>query len=164
VAKKKVESKEEESDIGEKDSVDDEEIESHYPDVSKDSNNGSDAVSEDESEETDESEEEEGFEIEPGPEYPDYKYLKLDMEQGVSDNDYTLIVEGQSHGFCNIFVDHLLKTEGVNSAAYKITKIVPPEIFIRLEDGYKIKKILFKAIETLRTEVTEVQKTFKKIT
>jgi DNA-directed RNA polymerase subunit L len=164
VAKKKVESKEEKSDIDEKDSVDDEEIESHYPDVSKDSKNGSDAVSEDESEETDESEEEEGFEIEPGPEYPDYKYLKLDMEKGVSDNDYTLIVEGQSHGFCNIFVDHLLKTEGVNSAAYKITKIVPPEIFIRLEDGYKIKKILFEAIETLRTEVTEVQKTFKKLT
>ena len=163
MAKKKVEPKEEENDINEKDLVSDEEIESPHPDLSKDSKNGSDAVSEDESEETDESESEEGFEIETGPEYPDYKFLKLNMEKGVSDNDYTLIVEGQSHGFCNIFVTHLLATEGVNSAAYKITKIVPPEIFIRLEDGYKIKKILFKAIETLRTEVTEVQKTFKKL-
>ena len=163
MAKKKVEPKEEENDINEKDLVSDEEIETNHPDLSKDSKNGSDAVSEDESEETDESESEEGFEIETGPEYPDYKFLKLDMEKGVSDNDYTLIVEGQSHGFCNIFVTHLLATEGVNSAAYKITKIVPPEIFIRLEDGYKIKKILFKAIETLRTEVTEVQKTFKKL-
>ncbi len=161
--KKKVEPKEEENDINEKDLVDDEGIESPHPDLSKDSKNGSDAVSEDESEETDESESEEGFEIETGPEYPDYKFLKLNMEKGVSDNDYTLIVEGQSHGFCNIFITHLLATEGVNSAAYKITKIVPPEIFIRLEDGYKIKKILFKAIETLRTEVTEVQKTFKKL-
>ncbi len=164
MAKKKVEPKEEENDINEKDLVSDEEIESPHPDLSKDSKNGSDAVSEDESEENDESESEEGFEIETGPEYPDYKYLKLDMEKGVSDNDYTLIVEGQSHGFCNIFVTHLLETEGVNSAAYKITKIVPPEIFIRLEDGYKIKKVLFKAIETLRTEVTEVQKSFKKLT
>jgi len=164
VAKKKVEPKEEESDINDKDLFDGEEIESHYPDLSKDSKDGSDAASEDVSEETDESEEEEGFEIEAGPEYPDYKYLKLDMERGLSDDDYTLTVEGQSHGFCNIFVEHLLKTEGVNSAAYKITKIVPPEIFIRLEDGYKIKKILFKAIETLRTEVTEVQKAFKKLT
>ena len=165
MAKKKVEPKEEESDIDDKVSVDDEEIESHHPDLSKDSKNGSDAVSEDGSEKTDESEEEEeGFEIEAGPEYPDYKYIKLSMEKSVSDNDYTLIVEGQSHGFCNIFVEHLLETEGVNSAAYKITKIVPPEIFIRLEDGYKLKKILFKAIETLRTEVTEVQKIFKKLT
>jgi len=164
VAKKKVEPKEEENDINEKDLVSDEEIETNHPDLSKNSKNGIDAVSEDESEETDESELEEGFEIETGPEYPDYKYLKLDMEKGVSDNDYTLIVEGQSHGFCNIFVTHLLETEGVNSAAYKITKIVPPEIFIRLEDGYKIKKVLFKAIETLRTEVTEVQKSFKKLT
>ncbi len=164
MAKKKVEPKEEENDNNEKDLVDDEKIESLNPDLSKGSKNESDAVSEDESEETDESEEEEGFEIETGPEYPDYKYLKLDMEKGFSENDYTLIVEGQSHGFCNIFVEHLLATEGVNSAAYKITKIVPPEIFIRLEDGYKIKKILFEAIKTLRTEVTEVQKAFKKLT
>lgn len=164
MAKKKVEQKEEESDIEEKDISDGEEIESHYPNLSKNSNDGSNAVSDDVSEEPDETELEEGFEIETGPELPDYKFLKLDMKKGVSDSDYTLIVEGQSHGFCNIFVQHLLNTEGVNSAAYKITKIVPPEIFIRLEDGYKIKKILFKAIETLRTEVTEVQKTFKKLT
>jgi DNA-directed RNA polymerase subunit L len=52
----------------------------------------------------------------------------------------------------------------VNSAAYKITRINPPEIFIRLEDGYEVKKILFKAIENLRAEVTEVQKVFKKLT
>jgi len=158
MAKKKVEPKEEESDI------DDEEIESHYPDLKKDSNIGSEVFSEDLLEEAEDDELEEGFEIDKGPELPDYKYLKLDMIKGVSDNDYTLIVEGQSHGFCNIFVQHLLDTEGVNSAAYKITKIAPPEIFIRLEDGYKIKKILFKAIETLRTEVTEVQKIFKKLT
>ena len=167
MAKKKVEPKEEESDIDEKDLFDDEEIGSHYPDLSKDSKNENDAASEDlskETDETDETELEEDFEIETGPELPDYKFLKLDMEKGVSDSDYTLFVEGQSHGFCNIFVQHLLKTEGVNSAAYKITNIVPPEIFIRLEDGYKIKKILFKAIETLRTEVTEVQKSFKKLT
>ena len=164
MAKKKVEPKEEESDIDEEDLFGDEEIESHYPDVSEDSKNGNDAFSEDFSEEAEDTELEEGFEIDTGPELPEYKYLKLDMQKGVSDNDYTLIVEGQSHGLCNIFVQHLLETEGVNSAAYKITKITPPEIFIRLEEGYKIKKILFKAIETLRAEVTEVQKIFKKLT
>ena len=164
MAKKKVEPKEEESDIDDKDPFDGEEIESHYPDLSKNSKTGSDAAPEDVSEEIDENELEEGFEIEPGPVLPEFKHVRLDMKKGLSDNDFTLIVEGQSHGFCNIFVEHLLKTEGVNSAAYKITKLVPPEIFIRLEDGYKIKKILFKAIEALRTEVTEVQKTFKKLT
>ena len=86
------------------------------------------------------------------------------MVKGAKENDYTLSVEGQSHGLCNILVQHLLNTEGVNSAAYKITRINPPEIFIRLEDGFKVKSILFKAIESLRAEVTEVQKVFKKLT
>jgi len=82
---------------------------------------------------------------------------------GARDEDYVLSVEGQSHGFCNIFVQLLLETEGVNSAAYKITKLVPPEIFIRLEDGYEIKKILYNVIETLRAEVGKVAKVFKKL-
>ncbi|MHA2288979.1 MAG: RpoL/Rpb11 RNA polymerase subunit family protein, partial [Promethearchaeota archaeon] len=131
---------------------------------SEDSEKGKEAFSEGLAEEGDDSELEEDFEIDTGPELPDYKYLKLGMNKGARDNDYTLTVEGQSHGFCNIFVQHLLDTEGVNSAAYKITRINPPEIFIRLEEGYKIKEILYKAIETLRAEVTEVQKVFKKLT
>ena len=164
MAKKKVEPKEEESDIDDEALLDDEEVESHYPELKEDSKKENDDFSEDLLGEDEDSELGEDFEIETGPELPDYKFLKLDMKKGVSDNDYALIVEGQSHGFCNIFVQHLLDTEGVNSAAYKITKITPPEIFIRLEDGFKIKKILFKAIETLRAEVTEVQKVFKKLT
>lgn len=164
MAKKKVEPKKEESDIEDEDLFDDEELESHYPDLLKGTKSGNESLSEDLSEDDEELEFEEDFEIETGPELPDYKYLKLDLKKGVNENDYTLIVEGQSHGFCNILVQHLLETEGVNSAAYKITKITPPEIFIRLEDGYKIKKILLKTIETLRTEVAEVQKIFKKLT
>jgi DNA-directed RNA polymerase subunit L len=164
MAKKKVEPKEEESDFDDEDLPDDEEVESHYPDIKKDSKKEEDLFSEDLLEEEEDSEEEEEFEIDTGPELPDYKFLKLGMDKGASEYDYTLTVEGQSHGFCNIFVQHLLNTEGVNSAAYKITKINPPEIFIRLEDGYEIKKILFKAVETLRTEVSEVQKIFKKLT
>jgi DNA-directed RNA polymerase subunit L len=162
VAKKKVEPKEEEIEIDEEDLLNNEEIESHYPDMKKESKDDNQIFTEDVLEE--DSELEEDFEIDTGPELPDYKFLKLGMEKSVGDNDFTLTVEGQSHGFCNIFVQHLLDTEGVNSAAYKITRITPPEIFIRLEDGYEIKKILFKAIETLRTEVTEVQKIFKKLT
>ena len=164
MAKKKAEPKKEEGDIEEEDPFEDEEIESHYPDMSGDSESGEEGYSEDSSEEDDDAELDDSFEIDTKPELPDYKYLKLGLAKGVRDNDYTLTVEGQSHGLCNIFVQHLLDTEGVNSAAYKITRIDPPEIFIRLEDGYKIKQVLFKAIETLRAEVTKVQKVFKKLT
>jgi DNA-directed RNA polymerase subunit L len=163
VAKKKAEPKEEDVDIDDEDLFDDEEIESHYPDLSDDSKTKKESVSIDVVDDEDEDDEEEDFEIEPEPELPDYKYLKLAMKKGVRDDDYTLSVEGQSHGFCNIFVQLLLETEGVNSAAYKITIIDPPEIFIRLEDGYEIKKILYNAIETLRAEVGKVEKLFKKL-
>jgi len=158
LAKKKTEPKEEDLDTDK----DDEEVESHYPDLSDDSKPKEESVSIDVVDDETEEEEDEGFEIEPEPE-PTYKFLTLSMEKGFRDDDYTLFVEGQSHGFCNIFVQLLLDTEGVNSAAYKITKLVPPEIFIRLEDGYDIKKILYKAIETLRTEVGKVEKVFKKL-
>lgn len=108
-------------------------------------------------------EEEEEFEIEEEARFPDYKHLKLNLTKTVGENDYELIIEGQSHDFCNILVKHLLKTEGVNAAAYKVTGIVPAQIFIRLDKG-KIKDILFEAIESLREEVIEVQKLFQKLT
>ncbi|UCC20811.1 MAG: hypothetical protein JSV62_05900 [Promethearchaeota archaeon] len=111
----------------------------------------------------DEAIEEEEFELEEEPRFPDYKYLNLELNKGQGDNDYELLVEGQSHGFCNIFVNHLLKIEGVNIAAYKFTNIEPAKIFIRLEDKYKIKDVLHKAIESLREEVLSVQKLFKKL-
>ena len=160
MAKKKAEPKEEKLDSDDKDLFDDEKIESHYPDVSNDSKSKEESVAIDV---VDDEEEEEPYEVEPEPE-PTYKYLTLAMKkEGARDDDYVLSVEGQSHGFCNIFVQLLLETEGVNSAAYKITKLVPPEIFIRLEDGYEIKKILFNVIETLRVEVGKVEKVFKKL-
>ena len=161
MAKKKAEPKEENLGTNDKDSLDDEEIKSHYPDVSNDSKSKEESVSIDVVDDEEE-EEEEDFDIEPEPE-PTYKFLTLALEKGVRDADYVLSVEGQSHGFCNIFVQLLLETEGVNSAAYKITKLVPPEIFIRLEDGYEIKKILYNAIEILRAEVGKVEKVFKKL-
>ena len=83
----------------------------------------------------------------------------------VRENDYELSVAGQSHGFCNLLVKHLLKTEGVNAAAYKITGIEAPQIFIRLveDEKYKINDILYGAIESLRGEVLEAQKMFKRL-
>ena len=162
MAKKKAEPKEEKLDSDDKDLFDDEKIESHYPDVSNDSKSKEESVAIDVVDEEEE-EEEESYEVEPEPE-PTYKFLTLSMKkEGVRNDDYVLSVEGQSHGFCNIFVQLLLETEGVNSAAYKITKLVPPEIFIRLEDGYKIKKILYNTIETLRAEVGKVENLFKKL-
>ena len=110
--------------------------------------------------------EEEEFELEEEARFPDYKYLNVELNKGQGENDYELLVEGQSHGFCNILVKHLLEIEGVNIAAYKVTGIEPSKIFIRLDNtkDYEIKDILHKGIESLREEVIEVQKLFKKLT
>ena len=93
----------------------------------------------------------------------DYKFIKPDIIKGVNEFDYELIMEGQSHGFCNILVKHLLTIEGVNIAAYKITNIDHPKIFLRLQDGYDVKDIIFKGISELQDEVTTVEKAFAKL-
>ncbi|MFW9987744.1 MAG: RpoL/Rpb11 RNA polymerase subunit family protein, partial [Candidatus Odinarchaeota archaeon] len=117
-------------------------------------------------EESLEEEEEEEFELEEEARFPDYKYLKVGINKGLGENDYEVSIEGQSHGFCNILVKHLLEIKGVNIAAYKVNNVELPKIFIRLENlkDYKIKDILNKGIESLRGEVIEVQKLFKKLT
>lgn len=164
MAKKKVPKKEEDSkeDLDEfmEELLEEEEVESVYPKV-EDKKDVESIPSPDE-----EIVEEEEFELEEEPLFPDYKYLNLSLNKGKGENDYELIVEGQSHGFCNILVKHLLNIEGVNIAAYKATNINPAQIFIRLENSkkYKIKDILHKGIESLREEVLEVQKIFKKLT
>lgn len=101
------------------------------------------------------------YEMEEIPKPPEYKYLNLAILKGEQENDYRLSVEGQSHGFLSILVKHLLSTEGVNSAAYKVTRIDPPEVFVRLEKGNKIKNVLQKAIQSLKNEVSEAEKVFK---
>jgi len=140
--------------------LDDEEIESVYPKVEGKEEVGSIPSSDEEPIEDEE------FELEEEPRFLDYKFLNLKLNLGEGENDYELIVEGQSHGFCNILVKHLLEIEGVNIAAYKVTNISPAQIFIRLENSkkYKIKDILHKGIESLREEILIVQKLFKKLT
>ncbi|MHA2280871.1 MAG: RpoL/Rpb11 RNA polymerase subunit family protein [Promethearchaeota archaeon] len=155
---------EEELDEMEDDLSEEDDLLSEYPKTSEISENGADSASSEEGD-IDSAEEEEVFEIEEEPRFPDYRHLKLDLIKTLGENDYELSVEGQSHGFCNILVKHLLKTEGVKAAAYKITGIVPPQIFIRLEESrkLKIKDILYNAIESLREEVLEAQKLFQKL-
>ncbi|MHA1149546.1 MAG: RpoL/Rpb11 RNA polymerase subunit family protein [Promethearchaeota archaeon] len=97
------------------------------------------------------------------PEVIDYKYVKPSIKKGQKENDYEVVVKGQSHGFCNILVKHLLEIKGVNIAAYKSTSIEPAKIFIRLEPGFAIKDILYKGMESLRDEVVQVQKVFEKL-
>ena len=109
-----------------------------------------------------EDEEELEFELEKKPEFPDYKYLDLKIYD-VTENNYEIEVIGQSHGFCNILVKHLLNIEGVNIAAYKITGLEPPKIYLSLKNDHKIKEILHKGIESLREEVLEVEKLFQKL-
>ena len=103
------------------------------------------------------------LDLEEKPEIQDYKYLKLKIYRLTSEDDYEVDIIGQTHGFCNIFVKHLLNTDGVKLAAYKVTGIIPSRIFIRLEKGKKIKVILHKGIESLREEVLKVEKIFQKL-
>ena len=103
------------------------------------------------------------LDLEEKPEIQDYKYLKLKIYRLTSEDDYEVDIIGQTHGFCNIFVKHLLNTDGVKIAAYKVTGIIPSRIFIRLEKGKKIKDILHKGIESLREEVLKVEKIFQKL-
>jgi DNA-directed RNA polymerase subunit L len=139
----------------------DEEIESIYPKLKEKEDIVSKPVSSDEFLE----EEEEEFEEEEEPRFPDYKYLDVNIKKGISENDYEITIEGQSHGFCNILVKHLLNIEGVNIAAYKVNNIELPRIFVRLENSkFKIKDVLNKSVESLREEVIQVQKIFKKLT
>ena len=169
MAKKKVVSKEDEDELDDfgKDLFDDEEIETEYPKIGKkeeekdkeddESITGLDDI------EPELSEEEFEFEEPEGPEKPTYKYLDLEIKKGEGKNDYKLLIEGQSHGFCNILVKHLLQLEEVKAAAYQVTHIDPPVIFIRIEEGKKIKNIINKGIEALRNEVSEVEKLFNKL-
>ncbi|UCD00907.1 MAG: hypothetical protein JSV23_08465 [Promethearchaeota archaeon] len=141
--------------------LNDEDIENVYPKLEEKEETELKTPSAEESVEEEELE----FEIEEEAMFPDYKYLNLRLSKGQGENDYELMVEGQSHGFCNILVKHLLEIEGVNIAAYKVTGIEPPKIFIRLDNSkkFKIKDILNKGIESLREEVVDVQNLFKKL-
>lgn len=140
-----------------------EEIEGIYPSLGKDAGKAAEEMV-GEGEELEEGLEEE-FEIPlmEEEEVIDYDYLKLELKKPDNEEDYELLIHGQSHGFCNIFVKKLLNIEGVDMAAYKITKIYPPQVFIRLLDGYKIKDILRQGIADLREEVLEVEEAFQKL-
>lgn len=162
MAKKKPSKEKEEEDGFDEDLFDDA-IEEEYPKKTKKSSESKEpsySLDESDSEEEEESFE---FDLEEPEVKKDYKHLKLEIEKGLNENDHVVLIEGQSHGFCNILVKHLLTIEGVTSSAYRVTTIKPPEIFIRLENGYKINDILFRAIEKLRNEVQDVQKLFKKL-
>jgi len=166
MAKKRIKKESEEElddDLGD---LEEEEVEIELPKITKKS-----PQDEKELEETfsiaaelgeEEDEEDLEFELEKKPEFPDYKYLDLKIYD-VTENNYEIEVIGQSHGFCNILVKHLLNIEGVNIAAYKITGLEPPKIYLSLKNGHKVKEILHKGIELLRKEVVEVEKHFQKL-
>ncbi|TFG14576.1 MAG: hypothetical protein EU531_08995 [Promethearchaeota archaeon] len=169
MAKKKVVPEEDEDELDDfgKDLFDGEEIESEYPQIGKKGEKkaitGDQGLAGLDEGEVGSDEEEFEFEEPEGPEKPTYKYLDLDLKKGEGKNDYKLLVKGQSHGFCNVLVKHLLKIEGVKAAAYQVTRIDPPVIFIRIEEGKKIKNAIHNGIEALRKEVSEVEKLFSKL-
>ncbi len=166
MAKKKIKKETEEEledDLGD---LEDEELEIELPKITKKSPKDEKKVEETLSMASElgeeENEEELEFELEEKPLFPDYKYLDLKIYE-VAENNYEIEIDGQSHGFCNILVKHLLNIEGVNIAAYKITGLEPAKIYLRLKNGHKIKDILYKGIESLREEVVDVKKHFQKL-
>jgi DNA-directed RNA polymerase subunit L len=163
MAKKK--KQEEEEELEELDEFETQEIESVYPTITPEKDSADDQEIEEYMEETTEEllEEELDEELEIGipKEEKDYKYLNLEIRHGKGENEFEIDIEGQSHGFLNVFVKELLNHEGVKIAAYKITRIETPRIYLKLEEGYKVKKILRDAITNLREEVQEIKKLFK---
>ncbi len=164
MAKKKKEEEEEEEE--EEEAFESDPIESVYPSIKK-----ADSVDQEESvsakdKSTEEFEEEVGEEFEEEEEEikkPTYKYLDLSIIRYPGENNYELTIEGQSHGFCNLLVKHLLTIEGVKSAAYKTTGIEPSKVFIQLDGDHDVKSILQKSIEALREELVEVEELFQEI-
>ncbi|MBN1801463.1 MAG: hypothetical protein JW891_08155 [Candidatus Lokiarchaeota archaeon] len=166
--KKNVKSKEEEegddSDFDDIDSLEDLDDDTAFPEIKKEPSEAKKKTTPIQEEEEEEEEEyEEDYEEELEEVKKDYKLVKPNIFKGENEYDYELLVEGQSHGFCNILVKHLLKTEGVNIAAYKITRIDPPKIFIRVEDGYDVKDIIRNGMASLQEEVKSVEKVFQKL-
>ena len=155
MAKKEEEIKDDFEDLKD---IDDGEIKSVYPKMEKgkkkDTINDLGLVEDEEEEEIEEPIVDEG---------PKYKYLNLEILKKEGDNNYEIYIDGQSHGFLSVFVTHLLDLEGVTLAAYKKNNVEPPMIFLKLEDGFKIKDILRKGINNLREEVVNVQKVFKNL-
>ncbi|MBN1215268.1 MAG: hypothetical protein JXA99_07460 [Candidatus Lokiarchaeota archaeon] len=159
MAKKKEETNE--NDFDDLEDLDDGEIESVYPKIEKSREKGSSEALDDID---DDLEEEEEFEEPIQDKAPTYKYLDLDIVQKEGKKNYEIYIEGQSHGFLNVFVKHLLELEGVDIAAYKKNNIQSPMIFLKLKEGFKIKEILRKGINNLRDEIGQVQKIFKNLT
>ncbi len=162
MAKKKEEDKDEEG-FDDLEELEDQEIEIVYPKIEKgkkkdkvDDLEAVDDLMEGEEEDVEFEEEEE--------EVPEYKYLDLQIIKKEGENNYEILVDGQSHGFLNVFVKHLLALEGVDIAAYKKNNVESPKIFIKLKKGFKIKEILRTGISNLRNEVIQVQKIFKNLT
>lgn len=110
---------------------------------------------------TETKEEEEEIQKIPIKEEKFYKYLNLKLKK-IREKDYELSIEGQTHGFCNILVKYLLDIEGVEIAAYKSTTIEPSKVFIRLKNGFDIKKIISEGVSLLEEEVIKLQKVFIK--
>jgi DNA-directed RNA polymerase subunit L len=168
--------KEKDEEIDEVDDIVDEEIQSVYPEfVSegeeiKEEEVGAEPIEESvEVEEAiggeleEEFEEDLEFAIEEEVEGPTYKFVDLEISRGDGANNYQVIVNGQSHGFLNLFIKHLLSLDSVRLAAYKKSDIAQPKIFIRLNEGHKIKEALRGGINSLQSEIDETKKEFNKL-
>lgn len=91
-------------------------------------------------------------EIEETEKKRDYKHLEINIEE-IAKDEYIVYILHQSHGFLNYMVSKLLKIKGVVFAAYKISSIDHPNIYIKIDGTKDIKNILNEVIKIMRIEI-----------
>jgi len=81
-----------------------------------------------------------------------YKHLQVNIIS-LGKNEYMVIIRHQGHGFLNYFTSKILKIKGVEYAAYKVTNLDHPRIYIHTDGSKEIKNILKEAVKKMKIEL-----------
>lgn len=91
----------------------------------------------------------------------DYKYLKARLISHTG-NIYKIQMEGESHSVLNNLCTNLLKTKGIEYAAYKETSIDPAVLTIITDGSIDLKKTLKSTTSEMKKEFVELKKIVSK--
>jgi len=90
-----------------------------------------------------------------------FKYFKpYVIEQ--RDNITRIKFENATHTFMDLLASTLLRTEGVEYSAYKLTSLEPAVLTLITKEGYSYKQVIKSALNTLKTEILDLDKAIKK--